>query len=442
MDMGFDEKIQAWLKNLGESQDIPQACNEIWDDPTIAMDDLESADTLLNPTSDDYRTYVQQSRAYQWLIANLRRDCFTSPAQDDSMKAIRDAVLEHLPAVRQLSRKAPPPKSKAEFLLQWNPWDFFQAQRYDTTPDQALLHAITITATSSSHAQCHPCLAYVKLMWPSVGEGVLLAISSSLKANTSSSISMSHLATLQIARLKSVGYKANRRSAQLPHGTSIAITITHKARLNVKLEGSRDAIAEIAEMLGWLVTAFCSTPANPGITYAKPVAYRVASRHGGTDLRSESAIPQIVIDSEPVEKEKVPAVPSAQCWYDLFRHPVVVFGYPIIRRADNQPGLEIPLNIATALMQERTIQEFDGSCFIKAYNALIAPMKVSRDVVLWHLFLNEDGQRISYNDAKDHQDLSIHDLEKHRHIIGWCSDFAYHAGTIPFPMTKHNDTAY
>jgi hypothetical protein len=56
---------------------------------------------------------------------------------------------------------------------------------------------------------------------------------------------------------------------------------------------------------------------------------------------------------------------------------------------------------------------------------MLVPVKRSDNIVVWHLLYNRRANdRISYLDASavEHADVTASELEKTRHIIGWCSE--------------------
>jgi hypothetical protein len=67
---------------------------------------------------------------------------------------------------------------------------------------------------------------------------------------------------------------------------------------------------------------------------------------------------------------------------------------------------------------------------MKGYSSLLVATIATSAMVLWHLFVSEQQEeRISYFDTRlDALDLpefrssSLRDLERMRHIVGWCSN--------------------
>jgi hypothetical protein len=115
----------------------------------------------------------------------------------------------------------------------------------------------------------------------------------------------------------------------------------------------------------------------------------------------------------------------------LFGRPVVVEGFPIPRRSEeDSPGLEIPLNIMAGLTRARRVGSFEGKTVLKGFATMLLPMKCTKDIVTWHLVHSKSGERISYLESGNFQtaDVQIPKLEKSRHILGWCPEMKSYAG--------------
>jgi len=125
------------------------------------------------------------------------------------------------------------------------------------------------------------------------------------------------------------------------------------------------------------------------------------------------------------------ADPRGRCWHGMFCNPVIVKGFPIPRRPRSNTGLEIPLPMAAALTGARRLNNFMDRFFLKSFSAMLAPVEIIGGIVLWHLYCGTDGRRISYLDANDGycEGIGVHELRSYRHVIGWCSDALYMAGT-------------
>ncbi|RSL81845.1 hypothetical protein CEP52_017102 [Fusarium oligoseptatum] len=124
--------------------------------------------------------------------------------------------------------------------------------------------------------------------------------------------------------------------------------------------------------------------------------------------------------------EEAPQTPdnaNGQCWHDIFRNPVVVRGYPILRRVECSTGLEVPLNIMAGLARTQRVDRFNDKIYIKGFSTMLVPTRRKEDILCWHLIYNKDGNRISYldSDLAQEQGVARLNLEGLRHVLGWCS---------------------
>lgn len=68
---------------------------------------------------------------------------------------------------------------------------------------------------------------------------------------------------------------------------------------------------------------------------------------------------------------------------------------------------------------------------VKGYNSLLTPSRRINSSVVWHLTVDRDGKRISYNDGVD---LScLHNIDDAifadaRHFVGWLKSAEYLVG--------------
>jgi hypothetical protein len=200
----------------------------------------------------------------------------------------------------------------------------------------------------------------------------------------------------------------------------------------VEVFGTGDAVAEIGEQLAWLGAALRSSPYELGVSYCTPFI---------SDIRIDNAPPpafgtssacevlcKIGFTVEQVVKHLETS--NGQCWHNMFRNPVVVRGYPILRKYEPDVGLEIPLNMMAGLARTQRANIFNGKLFIKGFSTMLVPTKRSGDLLIWHLLYNKEGNRISYLDniIPHAENVSFSDLETARHVVGWCSEVQNYAG--------------
>lgn len=204
--------------------------------------------------------------------------------------------------------------------------------------------------------------------------------------------------------------------------------------------GTQHSVAEIGEQFAWLGAALRSSTHKVGVAYCTPFISKIYVENSiGNDLRSfpgTLGCPHSVvccnIDFICQNKEEHLEPSNGQCWHKMFKNPVVVKGYPVRRRFEPGTGLEIPLNIIAGLVRTRRINTFNGTLFIKGFSAMLVPTKCCGDLLIWHLLYNKDGNRISYleNTISPIDNISVSELEKTRHVIGWSSDIKYYVGRI------------
>lgn len=195
----------------------------------------------------------------------------------------------------------------------------------------------------------------------------------------------------------------------------------------VDAHGTAACVAEIGEQFAWLASALRSSPFPQEIAYSRPFIDGIQIGHAtyeettyvckiGVELREGNS------DSETT---------NGECWHGLFGGPVVVEGFPIPRRLEEETlGLEIPLNIMASLAQAHRVGSFGGKTVLKGFTTMLLPMKRTKDIVTWHLVQSRNGERISYLEADNFQtaDIQMPELEKSRHVLGWCPEMRLYAG--------------
>lgn len=200
----------------------------------------------------------------------------------------------------------------------------------------------------------------------------------------------------------------------------------------VEAFGTGHSVAEIGEQLAWLGAALRSSPYELGVAYSMPFISDIRIDNTPHQVSKTVSRPDILveIDFTMQGKEEDIGPANGQCWHNMFRNPVVVKGYPIQRRSEPDTGLEIPLNMMAGLAQTQRANTFNGKLFIKGFSTMLIPTRHSGDLLLWHLLYNKDGNRISYldNAVPYTEKVGVFNLEKARHVVGWCSEVRNYAG--------------
>lgn len=189
--------------------------------------------------------------------------------------------------------------------------------------------------------------------------------------------------------------------------------------LQAKVSGTQGSIAEVVEILAWLSSALRPSPVGQGPVICRP---QIKANVGSEEIELEASFTMSTVDEN---SEGV----NGTCWHKLFLNPVIVSGFPIIKRTAHSTGLDIPFHIMAALVQTRRVDLFGGKLFIKGLSSKLVPIAVIGGSLIWHLLFNPDGSRISYfaHDG-DHAPIGYSNVQNFRHIVGWCSEANYFIG--------------
>lgn len=192
------------------------------------------------------------------------------------------------------------------------------------------------------------------------------------------------------------------------------------------------SLGEVGEALAWLGCALqphsASKPSNSSIVYCRPILTRIDAVGEALSRSSANSHNAISWNISFEARQGLASLEgsSSQCWFGLFKTAVVVEGYPILRRPKRNAGLEIPLNTITELTQATHATRFDGKLFIKGCRAMLVLVEALKNVMIWHLFLQENAGHSSYTDPRvsgmgvDYPTPS--DVSSFRHVVGWCPD--------------------
>ncbi|KAH8812294.1 hypothetical protein F5884DRAFT_855596 [Xylogone sp. PMI_703] len=389
-DMRLDDLMNLWYGHLEDMEDDIGGSQVDWDggseNSSINDDiDMEESDRGL-PELEVYRKFISNIPAYEWLLESIHTELLLAPAEPSIQNAIRKKILNSLPSSSTVSRYDHPNIYQARFILEWDLMAFLREEEYDQGTDGLLGKIITITGLSKD-AQAMTCLQYLHQTWQSYG---------------------SHLLQLIEATLFSEAGCAYR--CTLPDKTKLAAWV-QESNFIVEVIGISDSVAEIGEQLAVMSVENC-----PHVTRESPVAHISCN----IDFKFDD------------EGQQSPDSSIGQCWHHLFRNPVIVGGYPIPRRSKHGTGLEIPLNIMAGLAQAQHIDAFNNKLFIKGFSTMLIPTEHHEDLIIWHLLYNVDGNRISYLDSNvaHAENVTISDLERSRHVLGWCSEARCYAGAI------------
>jgi hypothetical protein len=114
------------------------------------------------------------------------------------------------------------------------------------------------------------------------------------------------------------------------------------------------------------------------------------------------------------------------CWNSIVGSTTLIVGFPILRRENEERGLEISVQLMTALVGiPEAVTYITGYVFKGKYHAFI-PVGKSETSIQWHL-INTYPKRLKWTDIDEHcpgrisVDLDSDDASHARNFLGWCS---------------------
>ncbi|KAL4951427.1 hypothetical protein BDW69DRAFT_186424 [Aspergillus filifer] len=358
------------------------------------------------PRLETYRKLIQDSPTYTWLLSGIRNECILYTPGRGISTEIRNAILEALPVYARVSRRSSTETLSACFRIHWDPIYHIDSEWYDSLRETSIERALTFTG-SGSDLQAESCGTYMRRTWPSTGEAVLQLLTRL--------VSTEHTGTVTLADGTRVGISLQSS----PNGGPLMDTL-------VNIRGTAACIAEIGEQLSWVASAIQTTRDEKTCICSKPFVKSAEAGHiynsGARQYYFEIGVEKYGLESNP-----------ERCWFGLVSRPAIVEGYPILRRPpDCPPGLEVQLGVIIHLLGTRKVRRFYEKTVLKGFSTMLVPTRSKEEFVHWHFLEEKDGKRISYNRCMDFPevDLSIDQLERARHIVGWCPEVRLYAGEI------------
>ncbi|KAF7538748.1 hypothetical protein G7054_g2676 [Neopestalotiopsis clavispora] len=362
--------------------------------------DSEGSETNVGNRVQMFRRFVQSLSAYKWLQSCLQRAFLMTSAEKDILADIRQGIVYQLPDLQRFSSRKSSVTYKAAFQVKWSPSSFLGQQGYlGDDQGEAIANALTLTGTTGN-AQAMPCAEYLCKTWPITGKVLLRLI-------------------MEIVS----GEDGVKYAAKLFDNTEVSVR-ADASQLVVKVSGTRNSIAEIAEQLAWLGSALPVRPRQSN---------QSASTYCFPNVRLDDSPKQsvnnlaFVIEFEAREQDNQKETSIGQCWTNLIKNRVLVQGYPIFRRPKPDSGLEVALNIISWLVQAPYATIFDGRVFIKGSRSMLVLTEHTKHAFIWHLLEYHDGSSITYNDprvplisSKKIPRFDLKELASSRHFLGWC----------------------
>ncbi|UKZ59991.1 uncharacterized protein TrAtP1_001279 [Trichoderma atroviride] len=419
-----NDTVGAWLGNLDLSQTQSGTVN--YNSSTYTPhEDANLATANIDSPKDDYgethpsktlgatdswltayHELVPKTEAYQWLLSRLKKELLMIPARPSFMDTINNLITQSLVSSLQFGYHTPSRTCDAEFEIDWDIMAFLEKQQYSTDSNETIERIITVTG-SYQDSFITTCGQYINQTWPSSGEIIMQLVKDLVDG------------------------KARHPTSDPSTGTILGAKI-EGSKVMVTANGPMTCLVEVGEQLAWLGAALRVPPHDQGLACCSPFISVPAI---GTKLApSVKTILHHNVKFKIGFRDEIQQGFSrlnGKCWHNLFKNPMVVKGYPIPARVDKGTGAEIPFNIMAGLARTQRVDCFKGMTFIKGFSTLLVPTKRTGDMIFWHMFYNKDGHRISYldNTITSLGYAKSLDLEQCRHVLGWCEDAAFYAGS-------------
>ncbi|KAL9086103.1 MAG: hypothetical protein Q9165_007315 [Trypethelium subeluteriae] len=352
------------------------------------------------------RSFLLHSPAYQWLLDNIRSSVLLTEGKAIALDTITREITEAFSSSRTPGSRMTK-IFRVSFRINWDLVGFLRAQEYDPALETAFECAITITE-SFSKAQALTCMEYMRQTWPSSGPQTVWALQMALSSPD---------LTCSTNLFGEVALHIDLRSSPA----------------SFEAFGDQLSLIELCEQLAWLGAALRLSPRSSGICSSTPsiLASQVPESAG-----SRSAISvRILFDMSPYSDESVSTDLDSTCWHAMFCNPVVVNGYPILARPENEEGLELSLNMMIDLAEVEFVTPYDEVLILKGFCTMLVPTRREANSITWHFLFNQDGKRIPYHAFRDRcpdwistDKLNVDLLKtgRLRHFVGWASRITKH----------------
>ncbi|CAI6339119.1 unnamed protein product [Periconia digitata] len=418
-EMTVEDKMELLWGNVNLDTNIEDAFDHGVDN---IPEDETYDETIQLPHLDRYQELIKMSPAYEWLTWKIGTLCrIACPGTYNAQEIVRNRILRGINAEKHFHR-GKPPMVAAQYVVLFDPFEFHAKQQYTCNVAEVLAKAITITG-EGNNVQAATCLEYISQTWGSPGISLLAILELALNHH----LDGTHTFTSPYSTIIS------------PADVTISANYSN-GKFEVLALGIPYSVAEVGEVLTWLASALQSSPSDRAASCNPCHKVKVGSLLDGTlqvEINSSNSIADEFVDDVAQRSSRMDPDQTGSCWLQCFRNPMIVEGYPILRRYRDDSGLEVSLDIMLELTSANFLVDFSRRTVLKGFSVMLALMEKRDSTILWHMFFNEPGAYISYEDIRVPR-LDYHETEhtvtpdvlaKSRHILGWCKEVSCLAGT-------------
>ncbi|KAK4221306.1 hypothetical protein QBC38DRAFT_377349 [Podospora fimiseda] len=414
--MSLVDKMSLWGKKAEEEQQTNFKEGELFigvEEEDDDDDDLDTDDA--SPLPSAFAKEILQSRAYTGLIERIMRELSLHRADTECFpdsQSIKATILSQLPT-GTISKNRPPQTYTATFHL---PWAVSDAALDATekrppcliSPGEDLAKRIVLVLSASDRVQATTVRQYLEQTWPLDAPQLLHLLCERLWETMDGKLEGSKTTCTSIHRA----------------GTVVALPLSGVV---IQASGPPHFIAELGEILGWLVAAVQSetlsgvqsTPLIHSVTEAALLDNGKISHHGW-----KLSVQQEQLSASPATCviEKIQKFSFAQGF------PIAaVKGYPTKHRPDDYPGVEISpkLFASVVCLVDLNAGLYDRGNDPRSFPPALKLLKKKGKIMFWHAPISVPACRcprdlsIALDDGQWPR-RTVQDIQEYRHIISTC----------------------
>jgi hypothetical protein len=400
-DMSVLDKMRMWMSKAGQDHTVHSKEKffvGVRDDEEDSIDQSELS---------AYHNIIVESPAYQWLLTNMAKE--SNLQLGTPQPRIRQRILDKLPT-GTISKRRSPDIHEVTFELRWE--DAMEEYFRYELPEQRRLsnrsfQSFVVLTGSPREAQGLTLEQYLAQTWPTAGLQLLFSLHAAV-------INHSHLHTVD-----------------LPGNTRLSTRILH-SRLIVTSTGPAYYVADCGEILAWIWSALLGNIRNlTGFCLPLMTSFRIDAAPSNSTLQKYRGYCNFGFEltQREISDESLPGIQNFS--RDLLGENAIILGFPIRRRPEGYPGLELSFDTLLLYLEAPKAEIFVLDVFIKGPRRMLKLIKHTEDVFLWRL----DHSLADYSSCctdhlskalscKDYSYLDHHALEAGRHILSKCADDA------------------
>ncbi|KFY28123.1 hypothetical protein V491_00626 [Pseudogymnoascus sp. VKM F-3775] len=399
--MSLGDKMSMWDSKSGENDTVTES-DELFKGVRDEDDEITNEVDL-----SIYHGIILKSPSYEWLLSSLKKECFLQWGLRQPrimVDNIRQNVLDKLPT-RTISKRRPNRGCGVKFIIQQND-DTEGGNRllWKSISETLLSELITVTGCQEE-SQALTVKQYLHQTWPTCGLQLLSALQ------------------------KAITYSNHDYTVVLPDNTQLKVSVRGSLYIIITVFGPAQFIAECAEQIAWLQAAL-HTNLKHSAGYCTPSIINYRFDTAFTPLVERDCIGhcEVVAQTAPLASPADGTLQKQSWWQDLVGKRAIIQGFPISRRPEAYPGLELSFELLLSFVQTNEALIDDGIVLLMGSRSTLQLLKDTNDIFLWIPFHPTNGicscgeQHVEIRISIPYSSIDLRRLETGRHILGVCKD--------------------